>query len=199
MQQWNFNELSADSDLTVEACVIFESAHSTPMGEGATNFPDFGDAICYYRYYRVPDELEPKAAQGDSSDLYALLPGLELMEKSWERRKQKLTDEQLHTRRVGAEQSLDNLLKEFIQQGYRTELSEHLREIVNHSLLDFELHEVFVLPQDLDALLSFFGNPLADDDMYEDEDEAEAHAPRFDLNNPEHREALRDKIGMVGR
>lgn len=199
MQQWNFNELGADSELTTESCVIFESAHSTFMGEGATNFPGFGDAICYYRYYCVPSELEPQVAQENSSDVYDLLPGLELLEKSWEHRRQKLTNEQLYERRVGAEQSLDNLLKEFIQQEYRTELSEHLREIVNHSLLDFELHEVFVLPQDLDALISFLGHPLVDYDMYEDESEAEAHAPKFDLNNPEHREALRDKIAMVGR
>src|SRR5256885_15746886 len=29
--------------------------------EGMTALPDFGDAICYYRYYRVPDELEPRS------------------------------------------------------------------------------------------------------------------------------------------
>ncbi len=49
-----------DPELTNESCVIFESAHSTPMGECMTALPDFGDAICYYRYYRVPNELEPQ-------------------------------------------------------------------------------------------------------------------------------------------
>ncbi len=28
------------------------------MGEGMLPFPDFGDAICYYRYFRVPEELK---------------------------------------------------------------------------------------------------------------------------------------------
>lgn len=64
---------------------------------------------------------------------------------------------------------------------------------------DFELHEVYVLHGDLEALLSFLGNPLADYDAYENDDEAEAHAPAFDLNNPEHRKALKESIFMVGR
>jgi hypothetical protein len=56
-----------------------------------------------------------------------------------------------------------------------------------------------VLSKDLDALLSSLGNPLADYDAYETEEEAEAHAPAFDLNNPEHRAALKERIFMVGR
>jgi hypothetical protein len=72
-------------------------------------------------------------------------------------------------------------------------------ESLNHSLLDFELHKVYVLSEDLDALLSFLGNPLVDYDTFEDEAEAEAHAPAFDLNNPEHGEALKERIYMVDR
>ncbi len=56
-----------------------------------------------------------------------------------------------------------------------------------------------MLPGDLGALLSFLGNPLADYDAYETEEEAEAHAPPFDLNNPEHRAALKEHIEVVGR
>jgi hypothetical protein len=78
-------------------------------------------------------------------------------------------------------------------------MSKRLQEIVNHSLLDFELHEVYVLAGDLNALLSFLDNPLADYDAYENEEEAKAHAPAFDLNNPEHHEALKERIFMVGR
>ncbi len=78
-------------------------------------------------------------------------------------------------------------------------MSKRLKEIVNHSLIDFELDEVYVLPGDLEALLSFLGNPLADYDAYENDDEAEAQAPAFDLSNPEHREALKERIFMVGR
>ncbi len=199
MQQWKLGEIVEDADLTNESCVIFESAHSTPMGDGATALPDFGDAICYYRYYRVPDELEPQEPQEHSSDVEVLLPGLAILEQSWERRRPKLTNDQLRTRRAAAEQALDGLLEEFVQQGYRTEMSNRLREIVNHSLLDFELHKVYVFPRDLDALLSSLGNPLADYDAYENDDEAEAHAPAFDFNNPKHRAALKERIWMVGR
>lgn len=196
MQQQNIGEIVEDTELTNESCIIFESAHSTPMGEGMTAFPDFGDAICYYRYYRVSDELEP---QGHSSDEDALLPGLAILEQSWEHRRPKLSDDELYARRIAAEQALDDLLEEFVQQGYRTEMSTRLREIVNHALFDFELHDVYMLPMDLEALLSFLGNPLADYDAYESKDEAEAHAPAFDLSNPEHRAALKERIFMVGR
>lgn len=199
MQQWNLSEIVEDPDLTNESCVIFESAHSTPMGEGMTAFPDFGDAICYYRYYRVPEELEPREQQGGSSNVGDLLPGLAILKQSWEHRRPKLSDDELQARGVAAKQDLDTLLEEFTQQGYRTEMNTRLREIVNHSLIDFELHEVYVLHGDLEALLSFLGNPLADYDAYENDDEAEAHAPAFDLNNPEHRKALKERIFMVGR
>src|SRR5437016_11154457 len=152
MKEWKLGEIVEDPDLTNESCVIFESAHSTPMGEGMTPLPDFGDAICYYRYFRVPEELEPQEPQERSSDVEDLLPGLAILQKSWEQRRPKLSNDQLRTRRVAAEQALDDLLKEFVQQGYRVEMSKRLREIVNNSLLDFELHEVYVLSRDLDVL-----------------------------------------------
>ena len=152
MKEWKLGEIVEDPDLTNESCVIFESAHSTPMGEGMTPLPDFGDAICYYRYFRVPEELEPQEPQERSSDVEDLLPGLAILQKSWEQRRPKLSNDQLRTRRVAAEQALDDLLKEFVQQGYRVEMSKQLQEIVNNSLLDFELHEVYVLSRDLDVL-----------------------------------------------
>ena len=196
MRETHIGDPPWDADMTIESCVIFESAHSTPMGEGATAFPDFGDAICFYRHLRVPEELEPRE---HSSDVDNLLPGLASMEQSWERRRPKLTNAQLRSRLTAAEQALDDLLEELVQRGYRAEMSKRLREIVNDSLLDFELHEVFVLPRDLDALFSFLGNPLAAYEAYENEEEAEAHAPAFDLNNPEHREALKEHLQIVGR
>ena len=197
IQQWNLSEIVEDAELTNESCVIFESAHSTPMGEGMTALPDFGDAICYYRYYRVSDELDQ---QEHSTHEDVILPlGLEILQRRWEHRRPKLSDDELQARRAAAEQALDALLEKFVQQDYRTEMSKHLQEIVNQSLIDFELHDVYVLPGDLEALLSFLGNPLADYDAYENDVEAEAHAPAFDLNNPEHRAALKESIFMVGR
>jgi hypothetical protein len=197
MQQLKLGEIVEDAELTNESCVIFESAHSTPMGEGMTALPDFGDAICYYRYYRVPDELDTQE-HSTNEDVIAPL-ALEILQRRWEHRRPKLSDDELQARRVAAEQDLDAFLEEFAQQGYRTEMSKRLREIVNRSLLDFELHEVYVLPGDLEALLSFLGNPLADYDAYENDGEAEAQAPAFDLNNPEHREALKERIQIYGR
>jgi len=197
MQQLNLGEIVEDPELTDESCVIFESAHSTPMGEGMTALPDFGDAICYYRYYRVPNELDQKE---HSTHEDVILPlGLEILQRRWEHRRPKLSDDELQARHVTAVKDLDAFLEEFAQQGYRTEMSNRLREIVNHALIDFELHEVYVLPGDLEALLSFLGNPLADYDAYENDDEAEAHAPTFDLSNPKHREALKERIQMYGR
>jgi len=56
MQEWNLNEIVEDEDLTNKSCVIFESGGTAPMDEGMLPFPDFGDTICYYRYYRLfPD------------------------------------------------------------------------------------------------------------------------------------------------
>ena len=74
-----------------------------------------------------------------------------ILQKSWEQRRPKLSNDQLRTRRAAAEQALDDLLEEFVQQGYRVEMSKQLQEIVNNSLLDFELHEVYVLSRDLDV------------------------------------------------
>ena len=196
MRETRIGDPPWDADVTIESCVIFESAHSTPLGEGATAFPDFGDAVCFYRYLRVPEELEP---QEHSPHVDNLSPKLAIMEQSRERHRPKLTNAQLRSRLTAAEQALDDLLAEFVQQGYRAEMSKCLWETVNDSLLDFELHEVFVLPGDLDALFSFLGNPLAAYEAYENEEEAEAHAPAFDLNNPEHREALKEHLQIVGR
>jgi hypothetical protein len=91
------------------------------------------------------------------------------------------------------------LLEEFVRLGYQSEMKKRLKEKVNESLIEFEFDEVYVLPGDLEALLSFTGNPLADYDAYETEEEAEAQAPAFDLSNSEHREALKERIIMVGR
>jgi len=167
------------------------------MGEGMTALPDFGDAICYYRYYRVPDELGPQE-HSMNEDIIAPV-GLEILQRRWEHRRPKLLDDELQARRVSAEQTLDALLEEFAQHGYQSEMSTRLRKIVNRSLIDFELLNVYVLPRDLEALLSSLGNLLAGYDAYENDEEAEAHAPAFDLSNPEHREALKEKIYMVGR
>ncbi len=199
MEHGNVAVIAEEEDLTNESCVIYEWAHSTPMGEGMMPLPSFGDAICYYRYFRVPNELTPRERTPLGEDMAEMLPGLAVLEQSWELRRPKLSDDELLARRDATEQALDALLNEFVQQGYQPEMSERLREIVNQELFDFQLDEVYVFPGDLDALLQAIGNPLADYDAYETEEEADAHAPAFDLNNPEHRAALKESIFMVGR
>jgi hypothetical protein len=182
MQQRNISEIVEEPELTDESCVIFESGGSSPMDEGMLPFPDFGDAICYYRYHRLPEELEPTESQEQN-----------------QRRRSNLNNDELRARLTAATQALDSILEEFVQQGYRAEMSNRLQELVNHASLALHLFEVYVLPGDLDALLHFVGNPLANYDAYETEEEAEASAPVFDLNNPEHRAALKESIFMVGR
>src|SRR5713226_8558078 len=63
MQQWNLSEKVEDPELTEESCVIFATANPSPMRERMRALPDSGAAICYYRYYRLPTELEPPEPQ----------------------------------------------------------------------------------------------------------------------------------------
>lgn len=177
--EWKLSEILDDADITNDACVIFESGGSSPMDEGMLIFPDFGDTICYYRYYRLPADLDPSEPE--------------------ERRRLTFTNDELQSRLNAARPALDSLLEQFIQQGYQAEMSKRLQEIVNNSSLRLHLFDVYVLPGELDALLTYVGNPLADYDAYDTDEEAEANAPVFDLNNPEHRAALKENIWMVGR
>ncbi len=128
-----------------------------------------------------------------------MLPGLALLEQSWEQRRPKLTDEQLRARKAHADQMLDALLADFVRDGYQTDMKERLFETVNTALIDFELETVYILPDDLAALLKSIGNPLVEYGAYEDAEEAEKRAPTFDLNNPAHRVALNEKIESFGQ
>jgi hypothetical protein len=113
MQQLNLSEIVEDPELTDQSCVIFESAHSTPMCKGMTALTDLGHAICYYRYYRVPDELEP---QKHSTNEDVIMPvGLEILQRRWEHCRPKLSDDELQSRHITAEKALDALLEEFVQ------------------------------------------------------------------------------------
>ncbi|GHO73954.1 hypothetical protein KSD_17250 [Ktedonobacter sp. SOSP1-85] len=73
-------------------------------------------------------------------------------------------------------------------------MSDRLREIVKVSLIGFWLHEVFILPSDLEVALSSVGNSFVDYDAYESEEEARANAQAFDWKNPAHRAALRERL-----
>lgn len=193
-----------NDELLPTATIIYESAHSTFMGEGCGYFADFGDAICFYRFMRVPEELTPAAAEHDALDAVGQdLPGFAMMTRSWDAYRAQFSDEEIARRRERADRELDALLARYVADGYQVDMSDRLIAIVNETLIDFELHEVFVLPGDLPRLLEEFGNPLVDaedDETIAGEDSwrASAAAEPFDLDNPAHRSALANMIDMIG-
>ncbi|HZC06463.1 MAG TPA: hypothetical protein VE338_12575 [Ktedonobacterales bacterium] len=197
--------LPYDVALTPQSALFFQSARSTPMGEGIWTMPDFGDAICFFRYVEIPDDLEPPkpptpAEHEANVELAATLPGLAMMQESWERRRPQITAEQLLTRQARANEALDALLADFVREGYQPEMANRLRQTVNDAMLDWEVEEIWILPEDLAPLLEFSGNPLTDHYPYEDDDdmrEAEARAPQFDLNVPAHRAALKQRLSEM--
>lgn len=185
-------------EVTPRSVVILETARSTPMGEGAFVLRDFGDAICFYRYFRVPYDLniEDETQPSPDADLADMLPGLAMIQESWEQRRPHETTAQLRARLERALQALDALLAEYTRDGFNANMPERLQVIVNTAMIDFELDTVFVMPDDLEALLTSLGNPLVDYDS--DDDDPESAAPAFDLTNPAHREALREEIESFG-
>ncbi|HET9110349.1 MAG TPA: hypothetical protein VFN78_05955 [Ktedonobacterales bacterium] len=194
--------LPYDAEIGPQSALFFQSARSTPMGDGVWIMPDFGDAICFFRYIEIPDELElPKPPTPDeneaNAELAATLPGLAMMQASWEQRRPKITDEKLLARKARADEALDALLADYVREGYTPEMANRLRQTVNAAMLDWEVEEIWILPDDLDELLEYSGNPLTDHYPYEDDDdqrEAEAAAPTFDLNAPAHRAALKQRL-----
>lgn len=109
-----------------------------------------------------------------------------------------VTDDEFDADWAATARALDDLLVEFIEQGHKPEMSERLRKIVYPSLIGFYPEEIYILPGDQDGALSSIGNPLIDYDAYESEEEAEANAPVFDWNNPEHCAALKERILEYG-
>lgn len=185
-----------DEELTPTSCVIRESTHSALIGDGCSYFADFGDAICFYRYLRIPEELD--SAPAEHLDVPALLPDLALKGWSWSRYRARFSVEEIRRRRAQGERALDGLLGRFVREGYRPAMAQRLIDIVNATLIDFQLRDVFVLPGDLEILLERVGNPLARYGSSSDEALAKATAPLFDLNAHGHREALAEHLIEMG-
>lgn len=176
------------TSLTLEACILFETGDS-PMAEGAYILPNFGDVICFYRYFRAPEKPQPPM---DLSAVYALTPGLELVHKLYGNRRPKITDEEFDASWGATVQKLDALLAEFVEHGYQAGMKKRLKAIVCDSLSDFQPYRIFVLPDELELVTSYFGDSEihVDYDAYESEEEAIEKAGPFDLHNPAHRDAL---------
>ena len=180
--------------VTPETAVLDKSFRSSMMGEGFVFVDDFGHAIGYCRYCLM-DNLQPPARKSESSPESAepALPGLQMMEEAWHRHLAGYGADELARRWKSAEAGFDVLLEQFVRDGYRPEMGTQLMALVNANSIDLELHDVYVLPSDLERLLEHTRNPLAEWDE-ETGEPNEADAPPFDLSNPEHREALAGRM-----
>ena len=124
-----------DAEMTPESCILDEVIRDS-IGSGAVALPDFGDAICWFLYYRMKDD-----ATGDRQPSDELLAA-----------------------HAAARSSLTALLERYCRDGYDPLLKEALMQAVNGHLRNFSLEGVHVLPGDLNAVLESFGNPLVDED-----------------------------------
>lgn len=159
------------------AAILHYTASSSMVGSGFTWMPDFGFLIAWLRYGLTADEFHPSS-----------LP-------LW-----KYSEEELRERRAAAEAGYDQLLNDFVQRGHTPELEERLLEIGNDNVHKYMLNTVLVLPDDLDEVLNRTGNPLVD--WAADEDDGEqpitAASIGFDLDNPERRARLAERLDEVG-
>jgi hypothetical protein len=181
-----------DEPLSAAACVIYEASRTLPMNQGLPYFSDFGDAVCFIRYHRIPEELDSALAPG--SDVAGLLPDLARMGWNWKLYRARYSPEELRRRRYEGERALDRLLARYVEEGYQPWMGEKLLVIVNTTLIDFELRAVYTLPDDLDALLAHVGNPLDGWHCPEGEE-----GVIFDLSAPGHREALAERLLAFGQ
>jgi hypothetical protein len=182
-----------DEGLSPTSCVIVEAPRIIPMGVWCTFFADFGDAVCFYRYLRIPEELETLPT-GD--ELAQLASASTLGPSRWGRYRARFSNEEIRRRRYEGERALDKLLERFVREGYQPDMAQKLIEIVATTLIDSDLHAVYVLPGDLSLLLAHIGNPFAECDFMldEEEDGATPAAPAFDLNAEGHRQALAERL-----
>jgi hypothetical protein len=184
-----------DEELSPTSCVIFEAPRIVPMGEWCSFFADFGDAVCFYRHLRIPEELETLPT-GDAYELAQLAPTSTLEPSRWNPYRARFSNEEIRRRRYEGERALDKLLERFVREGYQPDMAQKLIEIVATTLIDSDLRDVYVLPGDLPLLLEHIGNPFAECDFMldEEEDGATPAAPAFDLNAQGHRQALAERL-----
>jgi hypothetical protein len=106
---------------------------------------DFGYAVSYCRR-RLWEDLTPPYERGSDESV-----------ERWHRLRAAFSLNEMTEAWVTADSALSELLRAFIAGGYSRALGDRLREIVNTYSLDLELGEVYVLPQDLPALLAQVG------------------------------------------
>ena len=196
---WDQTQVSWCDRVTPQTAALDASFRSNMMGDGFVFVDDFGYAVGYCRY-SLMGELRPPAVKTEQepapTDLG--LPGLQMMQDTWQRHVAQYGADELARRWQSAEAGFDTLLEQFARDGYRPEMGTDLMTVVNANSIDLELHDVYVLPGDLERLLEGTGNPLAELDEETGEPKG-ADAPPFDLSNPEHREALAERLNEMYR
>ena len=164
--------------ITPTSCILTGSdLHSAPgMSDSFWLFNDFGDAIGYFGYWELPRRYK---------------------------RPPELSPEQDLARRHEAIAFFLTLLKRYVHDGYQPEMKDDLCKGVHQYIRDIWLEEVYILPQDVTALLDYSGNPFKsrwgddeDDGREEDreDEEDESYKAAFDLNNPDHCYALYKRL-----
>ena len=118
--------------------------------------------------------------------------------EDWSRLRAGFAPEDLAVAWTATDEALSALLDAFVassassDEGVTPALVERLRATVNRYGLNLELGAIYVLPQDLAALLDQVGNPFVwwDDAM----ERAEQERQPFDFDNQQHREMLARRL-----
>lgn len=180
------------------SCLAFVMAEGfLGIADGYFFFRDFGDMLAFYAYSYLQKDLRPNDPEDISvSWVIEYETGQPTKDQG---HGQYWTQAERQQRYAEGVAGLVDLLERFIRDGYDESVREQARELLNRTLVDQKINSLFVLPDDLNDLLDRHGNPLADYDAFPTEEEAEANAPTFDLNNPEHRAALQERLETIGQ
>jgi hypothetical protein len=134
-----------NSRLVPGACVLETLSMVATPDQRYVFVDDFGYAVSYCRR-RLWEDLLPPYERGSDEPV-----------ERWHRLRSAFSLDELADAWTAADAALSALLRAFIADGYSYALGDRLREIVNTYALDLELGEVYVLPQDLQALLAQAG------------------------------------------
>jgi len=159
--------------ITGESAIVGVDVDSM-AGSGTSVFAEFANAVCWF--WRICEDYWQSGGKDP-----------------W------IPDEQATTPLREGRIQFRTLLTRFFEDGYSHDMGQELHDIV-HAVLGggwavggYEVSGVSVLPDDLADVLESFGNPLVEDDG---DDEASRGKPRpdFDLDNPEHFDALKQRL-----
>jgi hypothetical protein len=183
------------------SCVLETLALVKGAGTRYIFVDDFGDAVSYCRQALCVDLTPPDQRENHGSP------------EDWRRLRAGFAPEDLAIAWTAADEAFSALLDAFITStastastasvestestesadtGVAPALVERLRAVVNRYGLNLELGEIYVLPQDLAALLDHVGNPFVwwDDAM----ERAEQERQPFDFDNEQHRAMLARRL-----